>query len=218
MTKIKTLSTVTFFEEAKENTIITNERESLLFDIADTIVDEYTDRDKLNINFICTHNSRRSQIAQVWAFVASEYFGLPNMYIYSGGTETTSFHRNTVRTLQKVGFDFNVIDFSHQNPKYLISYKETKKSILGFSKTFDDHNNQFPYIAVTTCDDANEKCPFIPDAIAKFHLPFGDPKHADNTPSTNEVYLNTNQQIAAEIFIIFEEVKRQLEEMNFEVQ
>ncbi|WP_299109178.1 hypothetical protein [uncultured Tenacibaculum sp.] len=203
MTQTKTTNPILFFEEALKSTLISQERESLLQDIATTLFNEYSDRNKLNINFICTHNSRRSQIAQVWSFLAIEYFNLENIFSFSGGTETTAFHRNTVRTLQEVGFEFNVIDFSHQNPKYLITFKQTKKSTIGYSKIYDDSENNFPYIAITTCDSADENCPFIPDAIHRFHLPYTDPKTSDNTALTSETYLKTNQQIAAEVFIIF---------------
>ena len=210
MIKTKNISTKTFFEEARKEAIISDERISLLDNIAHTIIEEYKDREKINLNFICTHNSRRSQLAQVWSFYATEYFNLNNFFTYSGGTETTSFHRNTVKCLQKTGFDFNIIDFSHQNPRYLISFKGTKKSILGFSKSYDNPNNSFPYIAITTCDSANEKCPFIPDAITRYHLPFSDPKVSDNTNLVDETYLNSSKQIAGEIFYIFEIIKNKL--------
>lgn len=197
-----------FFENARKSVLISEERLKLLKEIAHTISTELKDRSSLNLNFICTHNSRRSQIAQVWSFYAAEYFNLNNIYTYSGGTEVTAFHRNTVKTLQRTGFEFNVIDFSHQNPKYLISFKDTKKSILGFSKKFDNETNSYPYIAITTCGHADENCPFIPDAIARFHLPFVDPKVGDNTPLQNEKYLETNQQIAGEIFMLFEAIRK----------
>lgn len=199
-----------FFENAPKSVLISEERLDLLKEIATTIIEELKDRDKLNLNFICTHNSRRSQIAQAWSFFAVEYFKLKNIYTYSGGTEATAFHRNTVKTLQQTGFKFNVIDFSHQNPKYLISFKETKKSIMGFSKKFDNEANGFPYIAITTCSDADKNCPFIPDAISRFHLSYIDPKSGDNTILQTEKYLETNQQIAGEVFIIFEEIRKQI--------
>ncbi|CAL2104313.1 Arsenate reductase [Tenacibaculum sp. 190130A14a] len=212
MMQTKTTNPILFFEEAKKGTFISTDRINLLHNIAKTFFHAFDDRNKLNINFICTHNSRRSQIAQVWSFLATEYFELENIFSFSGGTEVTAFHRNTVRTLQEVGFEFNVIDFSHQNPKYLITFNKTKKSIIGYSKVYDDSENNFPYIAITTCDSADENCPFIPDAIERFHLPFIDPKTSDNTPLTSETYLKTNQQIAAEVFIIFKEFKTLLEQ------
>lgn len=199
-----------FFEYSKENTIVSNNRYELLMRIAKKIAQEYSERSKLNLNFICTHNSRRSQMGQAWSFFATEYFNLDNIYSYSGGTEVTAFHRNTVKCLQKSGFIFNVLDFSHQNPKYSISFNNSEKSILGFSKTFDDETNQYPYIAITTCDSADENCPFIPDAIDRFHLPYTDPKTADKTEERESKYMETCQQIAGEIFIIFEAVRKQL--------
>ena len=210
MIKTKNISIKTFFEEANKDITISNERKKLLTNIALLISNEYEDREKININFICTHNSRRSQFAQVWGFYAIEYFNLKNIFSFSGGTEATAFHRNTVKSLQKTGFSFNIIDFSHQNPRYLISFEGTTKSILGFSKTYDHSNNSFPYIAITTCDSADENCPFIPDAIERFHLPYSDPKNSDNTNLTVETYLNTNKKIAAEMFFIFEIVKKNI--------
>lgn len=210
MISVQKTSIKKFFKQAKASLVITDERQDLLLKIADTIVDEYNDREKVNLNFICTHNSRRSQMGQVWAFFASTYFELDNIYSFSGGTEVTAFHRNTVKTLQKVGFEFSVVDFSHQNPRYLITFKGTNKSITGFSKTYDNEINEFPYFAITTCSSADQNCPFIPDALHRFHLPFVDPKIADNTELQNETYLETCKQIAGELFLVFEEVKRQL--------
>ena len=209
MVKSEKITVKSFFENAEKNVTINNERKALLKSIADFMIEELSDRDKLNINFICTHNSRRSQISQVWAFYAAEYFDLP-INAFSGGTETTAFHRNTVKTLQNVGFNFNVENFSHQNPKYSIGFKGSDKTILGFSKKYDDEANEYPYIAITTCGHADENCPFIADALKRFHLPFVDPKSSDNTPLQKEKYLATNQEIAAEIFLIFKEVSNKL--------
>lgn len=210
MIKTKKPDLKKFFENAKNEITISEERFDLLMQIADTIVDEYEERERVNVNFICTHNSRRSQFSQVWAFFAIEYFELDNIFAYSGGTEVTAFHRNTVKSLQKVGFEFNVVDFSHQNPRYIISFNGTQKSVLGFSKTFDNSENKFPYLAITTCDSADENCPFIPDAIHRFHLPYIDPKKVDGTETQNETYLATSKQIAGELFTIFEDVKNQI--------
>lgn len=200
-------STKTFFENASKKIKIDENRSFSLTKIAEKIASEYLKNNQINLNFICTHNSRRSQLGQVWGFFAAQYFNLPTIYSFSGGTEATAFHRNTVKTLQSAGFTFNVIDFSHQNPKYLISYKETNKSILGYSKIFDDLHNNHPFIAITTCNNADKNCPFIPDALYRFHLPFVDPKFSDETEEREIVYLKTNNQIAAEIFFIFNKIK-----------
>lgn len=207
MINTSSISTENFFLNAIKKINVTDNRKELLISISERIALELKKNEEVNLNFICTHNSRRSQLGQVWAFYAAQYFDL-NINAFSGGTEVTAFYRNTIKTLQKVGFDFNVEDFSHQNPKYSITFKNSKKSILGFSKRFDHPENKEPFIAITTCNNADKNCPFIPTAIKRFHLPFVDPKASDGTPEQSEVYLKTNQQIAAEIYYIFKNVKK----------
>jgi len=205
MIPTKTINPKKFFEEAIKNSIISVERTSLLHKISAQIANQFINKKQVHLNFICTHNSRRSQLAQVWAFFAADYFHL-NIASFSGGTAITAFHRNTIKTLQNVGFNFQLSNFSHQNPKYTITFGNVKKTILGFSKLFDDAHNTKPYIAITTCNNADENCPFIVDALHRFHLPFVDPKKHDNTEFTSEKYMETNAQIASEIAVIFKEV------------
>ena len=207
MPKTSTISTENFFELASKKIKLAVERKTILLKVAEKVAKEYTNSKVVNLNFICTHNSRRSQLGQVWAFYAAHHFKL-NIHAFSGGTEVTAFYRGTVKTLQSVGFNFKVVDFSHQNPKYLISFNGSTDSILGFSKRFDNETNKKPFIAITTCNNADTNCPFIPTAIDRFHLPFVDPKFSDNTSEQAEAYLKTNEQIAAEVSFIFNEVKK----------
>jgi arsenate reductase len=207
MPKTSTVSLEIFFESTYKKTILSEERKITLLKIAEETASEYTKNKIVNLNFICTHNSRRSQLGQVWSFFAANYFDL-NINAFSGGTEVTAFYRNTVKTLQKVGFRFQLTDFSHQNPKYQISFNGTKNAILGFSKLFSNPINVEPFIAITTCNNADKNCPFIPTASHRFHLPFIDPKHSDGTDKQEETYLQTSKQIASEVFFIFSEVKR----------
>lgn len=207
MIRTSAISTRKFFINAYNKIILSKDRKNLLLEISETISKEYKKEGYVNLNFICTHNSRRSQLAQVWGFFAANFFNL-NINSFSGGTEVTAFYRNTIKTLQKVGFSFNLEDFSHQNPKYLISFESSSKTILGFSKRYDHVDNKNPFIAITTCNKADTKCPIIPEATYRFHLPFEDPKFSDGTGLQNETYLKTNQQIAGEIYFIFAEVQK----------
>ena len=199
-----------FFLEASKNNKIDNNRKELLQKIAINIVAEYQTNKEVNLNFICTHNSRRSQLGQVWSFYASHYFNIPTINAFSGGTEVTAFHKNTVKTLQEVGFSFHLTKFSHQNPRYEIGFDGSSKTITGFSKVFDDAHNKQPFIAITTCNHADENCPFIPNATHRFHLPFVDPKFSDGTEAQEITYLKTNAEIAAQLFFIFSEVKKEI--------
>lgn len=199
-----------FFENSYRKSALDENRKSLLLRIADKIVETYKENDgKVSINFICTHNSRRSQLGQVWTFFAAHYFDL-NITAFSGGTEVTAFNRNTVRTLKSVGFTFQVEEFSHQNPVYQVSFEGTKHHILGFSKTFDHEINEAPYIAITTCDSADQNCPYIAEALHRFHLPYTDPKYSDGTPEQEAAYLKTNGEVASELYFVFMKVKEAL--------
>lgn len=210
MLKTSAISLETFFVDAFNKSTIDNDRKILLLKITEAIKKEYLKNKVVNLNFICTHNSRRSQLGQVWGFYAAHYFKL-NINAFSGGTEVTSFYRNTVKTLQKAGFEFHLKDFSHINPIYQITLNGTKKSILGYSKFYSDSINLAPFITITTCDKAAKNCPIISTSNYRFHLPFEDPKFADGTPIQEKTYLQTSQQIAAEIYFIFAEVKKLLQ-------
>jgi arsenate reductase len=203
------LNTKEFFEKSYDEITISDNRSQLLQKIADAIIAIYKSESTVNLNFICTHNSRRSQLGQVWSYFASEYFSL-NISSFSGGTEVTAFHRNTVKTLQDVGFIFKVSDFSHQNPAYDIHFEGAKKIIKGFSKTHNDPVNKSPFIAITTCNSADANCPFIPEALKRFHLPYVDPKFSDGTDKQYEAYLATNKEVAAEMFYLFSTIKKAL--------
>ena len=210
MIKTSPISIENFFENATKKVAISEDRKKLLLKIAEAVAKEYSKKEIVHLNFICTHNSRRSQLGQVWSFYAAHYYKL-NIEAFSGGTEVTAFYRNTVKTLQKSGFTFQLLNFSHQNPTYEISFNGTHKSTLGFSKLYNHPGNMEPFMAITTCDSADANCPFIPTALERFHLPFVDPKASDGTKLQTETYLKTNQQIAAEIHFIFSEIKKNVD-------
>ncbi|WP_010135233.1 low molecular weight phosphatase family protein [Ochrovirga pacifica] len=208
MTTIPQKNVKDLFEKAINTTKLTINREHILQDIANKIAEILNNKRTVNLNFICTHNSRRSLIAQTWAYYAMEYYGITNGYSFSGGTEATCFHANTLKTLEASGFKFSLEEFSHKNPKYIINYKDAEKEIIGFSKLVDHSINSTPFLAITTCNDADENCPVILDAEARFHLPYKDPKVYDDTENQKQAYLETSLLIAAEMGILFNKVKQ----------
>ncbi len=210
MIELKPKNTIDFFKNAVKEVTISNERKELLTSIALKIVEERHKLNKVRLNFICTHNSRRSQFAQIWAHFIIQQFKLRKIKSFSGGTETTAFHHNTIKSLQSAGFKFKLIEFSHTNPKYEITCAKMKKAAIGYSKFFNESTKNKSFIAITTCSSADENCPFIPEAISRFHLPYIDPKQSDNAEHTEETYLLTNKIIAAEMNFLFEQVNNLL--------
>ncbi|GGF79961.1 low molecular weight phosphatase family protein [Wenyingzhuangia marina] len=199
-----------FFERAIRNTKLDIQRETLLENIANKIAKTILKKGEVNINFICTHNSRRSQFAQIWAYFAMEYYGINNGFSFSSGTSATTFYTSTLKALEESGFKFSLEEFSHKNPKYIINYNGAKKEILGYSKVVEDPINKTPFIAITTCGNADENCPVILEVSARFHLPYKDPKWSDDEDNEKEIYLNTSKIIAGEMGILFKKVKEQL--------
>ena len=168
---------------------------------------------KLNANesakltFICTHNSRRSQMSQVWAQSAAEYYGINGVEAYSGGTEATAFNPRAVKALQKAGFKI-IKTKEGSNPIYEVTYAEGK-SIKGYSKKYTDENNpQKDFCAVMTCSHADKNCPMVLGASLRVAIPYEDPKAFDGNTNEEANYDERCRQIATEIFFAFSLIRK----------
>jgi len=186
---------------------ICNERKLLLQPLIDYIQLKVSDNKNVNLNFICTHNSRRSHLSQVWAQAAAHYYGVKNVYAYSGGTEATALYPMAAKTLNQAGFQINVLSEGN-NPVYIIKYAENEHPIIGFSKTFDHQfNPPNDFAAVMTCSQADEACPFISGAEKRIPVKYEDPKKFDDTPLQAEKYRECSNQIATEMLYVFSQIK-----------
>ena len=158
-----------------------------------------------HLNFICTHNSRRSQLSQIWAQTAAEYFGIP-VRAYSGGVEVTAFNERAVASLKRSGF--RITSGGGGNPRYDVSFSGDAQPIRAFSKLYDNPENEAPgFAAVMTCSDADENCPFIPGTEMRIPVRYEDPKEFDGTPEESLRYDERSRQIASEMFFVFSQVK-----------
>ena len=141
------------------------------------------------LTFICTGNSRRSHLGQLWAAAAARYRGVDGVETYSGGTEPSAFNPRTIAALERAGF---VVESPHEggdNPHYRVSYADGIAAIEAFSKRFDDAiNPRSDFAAVMTCSEADQECPFVPGAALRVSLPYEDPKVADDTPQEADRY------------------------------
>ncbi|MDV3736181.1 protein-tyrosine-phosphatase [Elizabethkingia anophelis] len=187
---------------------ISEERKAVLQPLIDFIQQKVNDRQDININFICTHNSRRSHLSQVWAQVASAHFNIPNVHCYSGGTEETSLFPKVAETLTNQGFNiFKIADTN--NPVYAIKYSDNALPVIGFSKKYDSPFNPVSaFTAIMTCSQADGGCPFIAGAEKRIPITFEDPKISDNTPEQSQVYTERSLQIATEMFYVFSKVSQ----------
>lgn len=159
------------------------------------------------LNFICTHNSRRSHLAQLWAQTAAAHFGVDQIETFSGGTEATAFNPRAVAAIERNGFV--VEDPGGDNPHYLVRFAPDTQPQICFSKTYDDPMNPHEnFAAVMTCTDADQNCPVVLGASARLSLPYDDPKAADGTAEEAARYDERSRQVAIEMFYALSKVSR----------
>lgn len=183
------------------------DRRSLLSPLIEYINNRYKAKKDINLNFICTHNSRRSHMAQIWAQTFSHYFGISSVFCFSGGTEITSVYPMVIRTFDKMGFEIKTSanDFS---TVYNIKFASNHSPILSFSKLFNHPiNPKTDFAAILTCARADTNCPLIPGAESRISLPYEDPKIFDNTLAEERKYLERSLEIAAELKYVFSNIK-----------
>ena len=174
------------------------ERKLLTQLLSDYIVERMEGGKPVDLNFICTHNSRRSHISQIWATAAAVYYGLDTITCYSGGTEATAFNLRAVAAMERAGFDIDKPGGT--NPHYLVGFAKGATPVECFSKVYDDpFNPRTDFAAVMTCSHADENCPFIPGA-RRIAITYEDPKVADDTPEETARYDERVRQIGSELF------------------
>ena len=156
------------------------------------------------LNFICTHNSRRSHFGQVWAQVAAHHCGGDaDVETYSGGTATTALNERSVAAMRRAGLDVHPVSFG-DNPKYAVRYADDRDPMVCFSKTYnDDSTNPISgFAAIMTCAEADRGCPVVFGATARFSMPYVDPKASDGTPEEVATYDERCAQIAREMLYV----------------
>jgi arsenate reductase len=186
---------------------ISEERQKILQPLIDYISTRQKNLEPIRLNLICTHNSRRSHLSQIWAQTMASFYKVDHVYCYSGGTEATAVYPMVIKTLEEQGFHIQALS-KEENPIYAIKYDENASAIIGFSKTYDHaFNVRTNFAAVMTCSHADENCPFIPGASARIALNYEDPKLFDGTPQQKEKYLERSVQIATEMKYVFNHLK-----------
>jgi len=185
---------------------IGEERKAILNELVTYISTKASKNEDILLNFICTHNSRRSHLSQIWAQTMAHHWKIKNVFCYSGGTEATAMFYKVAETLTKQGFE--VLKLSEgTNPVYAIKYDAVAAPIICFSKEYHhDFNPAGRYGAVVTCNSADEACPVVLGAESRFPIKYDDPKAFDNTDLMDQKYEERSRQIAHEMWYIFNQV------------
>jgi arsenate reductase len=186
---------------------VSDERKEILQPLIDYIQNKVTTNQEIRLNFICTHNSRRSHLSQIWAQTMAFQFQIDNVFCYSGGTESTAMFPKVAETLINQGFQIQKLSDA-KNPVYAVKYDENQASIICFSKTYgDDFNPKTSFGAIMTCNNADEGCPMVFGAEARFPIKYNDPKAFDGTDLMDEKYAERSIEIASEMYFVFSQIK-----------
>ncbi len=184
------------------------DRKQLLDEIISDLKASSLKEEEILLNFICTHNSRRSQFAQVWAWILADYYELPFIKTYSGGTEVTEVYPTVISTLESIGVD---VDRENEvsNPVYKLRLGEGIEPLMLYSKLYDASENPTSnFLAFMTCSSADEGCPFVAGSIKRYSLTYEDPKFSDGTNEEETVYLNKCIEIGSELKYVFQRLAK----------
>jgi arsenate reductase len=107
--------------------------------------------DKTRVLFLCTGNSARSQMAEVFL----RYYAGDRFEAHSAGLEPKPINPLTLAVMEEIGFD--------------LSEQRSKGVEVYLGKT------HFEYL-ITVCDDADKNCPTVwPGVNQRLHWSFEDP-------------------------------------------
>jgi arsenate reductase len=186
---------------------VSNERKEIVGPLMEYIQTKIETQQPIRLNFICTHNSRRSHLSQIWAQTMAFHFGIENVFCYSGGTEATAMFPKIGETLLNQGFQIQQLSSSN-NPVYAVKYSKNEPAIICFSKTFDDTFNPISnFAAIMTCSSADAGCPFIVGAEKRLPIRYDDPKAFDGTDLMTAKYTERSLEIASEMYYVFSTIK-----------
>jgi arsenate reductase (thioredoxin) len=194
-------------EVANELSMVSAERRVVLDQIASTISSQLQAGNPAYLTFICTHNSRRSHMSQIWAQTAAHYYKLPDVRAFSGGTEATACNCRTIAAMRRVGFEIKDAT-AGDNPIYVVRYANEQPPIRAYSKLYNaDDNPKQDFIVLMTCSSADKSCPIVKGAIARYAIHYADPRLCDDTPTETTAYNERCREIAREMFYIMSEVR-----------
>ena len=153
----------------------------------------------IQLLFVCTHNSRRSQLSE--ALAAHRWQEDSRITVRSCGTEQTACHPSTANALEDLGWEVQ----DQGNGRFQVQRDLTTRSL--WSKTLDEVPRDLPIVAMMTCAEADEACPAIVGAVARIPWRFPDPKIADGTPESRATYRTVAEAIARDLDALYHELQ-----------
>ncbi len=141
----------------------------------------------MNILFLCTGNSCRSQMAEGWA----RHFADKTFNVQSAGIEAHGKNPRAISIMQETGID--------------ISGQESTRVTPAMLEQAD--------LVVTVCGHADEHCPVLPAGTRKVHWPLDDPAKATGTEEEIlQVFRASRDDIRERVKGLLRELQQQAEQ------
>lgn len=191
-----------------ESSVIPEDRQQTLRQVANWITSQLALRRPAQLVFICTHNSRRSHLSQIWAGVAAYRYGLGDVRTFSGGTEVTAMNGRVADSLRRSGLLVDVENAAESNPRFHVRFAPHQLPFVCFSKIHNESPNPVAdYCAVMTCSHADEVCPIVAGCSLRAPVRYEDPKISDGTADEARVYDERSRQICREMLYLMSKVR-----------
>jgi len=133
--------------------------------------------EKLNVLFLCTGNSCRSQMAEGW----TRHLKGAQINAYSAGIETHGLNPNAIKVMAEAG-----VDIRGHTSQHIDDFRDVKLDVV-----------------VTVCGHAHENCPYFPADCKVIHVGFDDPpklaKELAEQGASEEEQLDCYRRVCAEI-------------------
>jgi len=143
---------------------------------------------KLNVLFLCTGNSCRSQMAEGWARALRS----GSVNAYSAGVEPHGMNPRAIKVMQEAG-----VDITGQHSKHVDELKEVPLDYV-----------------VTVCDQAHEACPLFPGKTKVIHVGFDDPPRLAQDAKSEDEALGHYRRVRDEIRQFIENLDQHLPELS----
>lgn len=138
----------------------------------------------MNLLFLCTGNSCRSQMAEGWARALSGDW----LQVRSAGIEAHGKNPRAIAVMAEAGVDISA---------------QTSNKVDADGLEWADH-------VVTVCGHADEHCPVLPSGTSKEHWPLQDPAKAQGTEDqVMAVFRDSRDELRNRVSDLIERLRRE---------
>ncbi len=150
-------------------------------------------KEKINLLYLCTGNSCRSQMAEGW----TRHLKSDSINAYSAGIETHGLNPNAIKVMEEAG-----VDISNHKSQHIDEFKDIKLDVI-----------------VTVCGHAHETCPYFPADCKVIHVGFDDPPkiaaELKAQDASEELQMNVYRIVRDEIKSFVEKLPEVLDNKEF---